>query len=108
MGKHPTAQDQINLFLREAHAGWREITQGKTNEEIGDILGCSRRTVQKHLERIYIKLGVENRTGAATLATEATRTFASPTAQARSCTAHISRKGLPPVETDPLTDTALH
>jgi DNA-binding CsgD family transcriptional regulator len=65
----------MNLFLREAHAGWREITQGKTNEEIGDILGCSCRTVQKHLERIYIKLGVENRTAAATLATEAARTY---------------------------------
>ena len=51
------------------------ITQGKTNEEIGDILGCSRRTVEKHLERIYIKLGFENRTATATLATEAARTY---------------------------------
>lgn len=65
----------MNLFLRKAHAGWREITQGKTNEEIGDIRACSRRTVQKHLERIYIKLGVENRTAPATLATEAARTY---------------------------------
>jgi DNA-binding CsgD family transcriptional regulator len=42
--------------------GW--VAQGKTNPEIGLILGISRRTVQKHLERIYIKLGVENRTAA--------------------------------------------
>ncbi len=43
------------------------VAQGKTNPEIGMILGIIRRTVQKHLERIYIKLGVENRTAAAAL-----------------------------------------
>lgn len=41
------------------------VTQGKTNPEIGTILGISPRTVQKHLERIYARLGVENRTAAA-------------------------------------------
>jgi len=40
------------------------VTQGKTNPEIGTILDISRRTVQKHLERIYARLGVENRTAA--------------------------------------------
>lgn len=66
--------ERFGLAHRETEVlAW--ITQGKTNEEIGEILGCSRRTVQKHLERIYIKLGVENRTVAATFATEAARTY---------------------------------
>jgi DNA-binding NarL/FixJ family response regulator len=41
------------------------ISQGKTNREIGMILTMSPRTVNKHLEQIYKKLGVENRTTAA-------------------------------------------
>ena len=40
------------------------VAQGKTNMEIGSILGLSHRTVQKHLEHIYQKLGVETRTTA--------------------------------------------
>lgn len=41
------------------------IARGKTNREIGLILGTSPRTVNKHLEQIYKKLEVENRTTAA-------------------------------------------
>ena len=41
------------------------VAEGKTNEEIGAILCLSRRTVQKHLEHIFSKLGVETRTAAA-------------------------------------------
>ncbi|ANH08315.1 MULTISPECIES: response regulator [Shinella] len=41
------------------------ISKGKSNRDIGDILGLSARTVTKHLEQIYIKLGVENRASAA-------------------------------------------
>ncbi|MBX3350314.1 MAG: helix-turn-helix transcriptional regulator [Nitrospira sp.] len=37
------------------------LAQGKTNFEIGRILSISPRTVQKHLERVYGKLNVENR-----------------------------------------------
>jgi DNA-binding CsgD family transcriptional regulator len=37
------------------------VAQGKSNPEIGTILGISPRTVQKHLERVYRRLGVENR-----------------------------------------------
>lgn len=63
----------LGLSKRESEVlAW--VGQGKTNEEIGRILGCSHRTVQKHLERVYIKLGVENRTAAAMVATEAART----------------------------------
>lgn len=41
------------------------VAQGKTNRDIGQILGTSPRTVNKHLEHVYIKLGVETRTAAA-------------------------------------------
>lgn len=41
------------------------IAHGKTNREIGQILNMSPRTVNKHLEQIFRKLGVENRTTAA-------------------------------------------
>jgi DNA-binding CsgD family transcriptional regulator len=37
---------------------------GKTDRDIADILGISPRTVHKHLQRIYEKLGVETRTAA--------------------------------------------
>ncbi|MEN3355436.1 MAG: hypothetical protein V7640_3594 [Betaproteobacteria bacterium] len=40
------------------------VTKGKTNPEIAQILGMSARTVQKHLEHVYQKLGVETRTNA--------------------------------------------
>ena len=40
------------------------LARGKTDKDIGDILGISPRTVHKHLQRIYEKLGVETRTAA--------------------------------------------
>ncbi|MDQ0391868.1 response regulator [Labrys monachus] len=47
------------------------IARGKSNRDIGEILGLSPRTVNKHLEQIYVKLGVENRASAAVLANSA-------------------------------------
>lgn len=44
------------------------VAQGKTNRDVGDILGLSPRTVNKHLEHVFVKLGVETRTAAATIA----------------------------------------
>ena len=44
------------------------IANGKTNREIAEILNMSPRTVNKHLEQIFPKLGVENRTSAAGVA----------------------------------------
>ncbi|MEO1679587.1 MAG: DNA-binding response regulator [Pseudomonadota bacterium] len=41
------------------------LTLGKTNRDIGDILDLSSRTVNKHLEAVFQKLGVDNRTTAA-------------------------------------------
>ena len=53
----------LGLTPREAEVlAW--VAQGKTNREAGIILGMSTRTVQKHLERVFNKLGVESRTGA--------------------------------------------
>lgn len=44
------------------------LAKGKTNRDIGDILGMSHRTVNKHLEHIFEKLGVETRAAATALA----------------------------------------
>lgn len=67
----------LGLSKRETEVlAW--AAQGKTNEEIGDILGCRLRTVKKHLERIYLKLGVENRTAAARLVHETVRSARVP------------------------------
>jgi len=41
------------------------ISRGKSNREIGKILDISPRTVNKHLEQVFVKLGVENRAAAA-------------------------------------------
>lgn len=57
----------FRLTTREAEVlHW--VAQGKTNRDIGDILGTSPRTVHKHLEHVFAKLGVETRTSAAAMA----------------------------------------
>lgn len=43
------------------------LARGKTNRDIAEILGMSHRTVNKHLEHIFEKLGVETRAAAAAL-----------------------------------------
>ena len=50
-----------SLTKRELEvAEW--IAAGKRNREIGEILGCSSRTVQKHVQHILEKLHLETRT----------------------------------------------
>jgi DNA-binding CsgD family transcriptional regulator len=57
-------QQTLVLTARESEVLlW--ISRGKSNREIGEILGISPRTVNKHLEQIFVKLGVENRASAA-------------------------------------------
>jgi DNA-binding CsgD family transcriptional regulator len=57
------ALETLGLTAREAEVmSW--VAQGKTAREIGMILGTSTRTVQKHMEHIFEKLGVESRTAA--------------------------------------------
>jgi DNA-binding NarL/FixJ family response regulator len=65
----PEQLEALGLTPREAEVlFW--VAQGKTNPEIGTITGVQLTTVKKHLESIYAKLGVENRTTAAALALE--------------------------------------
>jgi ATP/maltotriose-dependent transcriptional regulator MalT len=45
------------------------LCQGKTNDEIGAILGIAGRTAETHALRLYPKIGVENRYGAITTVT---------------------------------------
>lgn len=60
-------QTKLSLTVREAEVlHW--IASGKTNREIGEILSISPRTVNKHLEQVFQKIGVENRTAAASVA----------------------------------------
>lgn len=61
---------ELGLTTREGEVlSW--LSKGKTNRDIAQILGLSPRTVDKHLEQIYAKLGVENRTAAAAIAVNA-------------------------------------
>jgi DNA-binding response OmpR family regulator/DNA-binding CsgD family transcriptional regulator len=56
-------QAAFELTEREAQVlFW--LSRGKTNQEIAQILEMSPRTVNKHLEPVFRKLGVENRTAA--------------------------------------------
>jgi DNA-binding response OmpR family regulator/DNA-binding CsgD family transcriptional regulator len=56
-------QRVLSLTTRESEVLlW--ISRGKANREIGEILAISPRTVNKHLEQIFVKLGVENRASA--------------------------------------------
>jgi DNA-binding CsgD family transcriptional regulator len=60
-------KQKLTVTLREAEVLlW--IARGKSNRDIAEILKLSPRTVNKHLEQIYAKLGVENRASAAALA----------------------------------------
>jgi len=47
------------------------VAHGKTNREIGEILSLSPRTINKHLEQIYTKIQVDNRTAATSIAIQA-------------------------------------
>jgi DNA-binding response OmpR family regulator/DNA-binding CsgD family transcriptional regulator len=59
-----TLQRAFTLTSREAEVLlW--ISRGKANRDIGEILNISPRTVNKHLEQVFVKLGVENRAAAA-------------------------------------------
>lgn len=65
----PSLLESLGLTRRETEVlFW--IADGKTNQETALILNINPRTVEKHLERIFTKLGVENRTAAAARALE--------------------------------------
>lgn len=65
-----TLQKELNLTVRQSEVlHW--LAEGKSNKEIARILDMGVRTVNKHLEQIFPKLGVENRTAAAAVALRA-------------------------------------
>jgi DNA-binding CsgD family transcriptional regulator len=84
--RHPRSAETIVLWLEvsqtrslSSHRKHGSLTaredevlywlgQGKGNSEIAAILGIACSTVNKHLERVYPKLGVDNRTAAANVA----------------------------------------
>lgn len=64
----------FNLTNRESEVlHW--VILGKTDKSIGEILGTSPRTVNKHMEHVFTKLGVETRTAAASLAVNKLRSL---------------------------------
>ncbi len=63
-------KEHLGLTAREGEVLlW--LARGKANRDIAAILGLSPRTVNKHLESIYDKLGIENRASAAALVVRA-------------------------------------
>ncbi len=63
-------RDALGLTFREAEVLlW--LSQGKSNRDIAEILGLSPRTVNKHLEQMFLKLQVDNRASATALAVRA-------------------------------------
>ena len=60
---------KLGLTPREAEVLYW-LTQGKTSPEIGVIIGTAPNTVKKHVQNLFQKLGVENRTAAAMRALE--------------------------------------
>jgi len=64
--------DALALTPREAEVlFW--ISEGKSNQDIGVILGARPGTIYKNVEHIFGKLNVENRTAAAVIALETYR-----------------------------------
>lgn len=73
-GQIEALQERFELTQRESEVLiW--IAKGKANKDIGEILSLSPRTVNKHLEQIFVKLGVENRASAAVRAAEVIYAF---------------------------------
>jgi DNA-binding CsgD family transcriptional regulator len=63
IGREPRADAAGGLTQREAEVlHW--VAGGKSNDDVARIVGATSATVKKHLENIYDKLGVANRTAA--------------------------------------------
>jgi DNA-binding CsgD family transcriptional regulator len=62
-GSEPASAFNPRLTPREREVlAW--VAAGKTNRDIAAIVGARPRTIDKHLEHIYEKLGVETRVAA--------------------------------------------
>lgn len=67
--------ESMGLTHRETEVlAW--VAEGKTNSDIGIILEISSSTVKKHLEHIFLKVGVETRTAAVAFALRGIRSAA--------------------------------
>jgi DNA-binding CsgD family transcriptional regulator len=64
LGRAGWAPAQAWQLTPREHDVLHWLAAGKTDRDIGAILAISPRTVHKHLQRIYEKLGVETRTAA--------------------------------------------
>ena len=54
---------ELNLTQRQAQVlHW--VAEGKSNDEIATILGCSINTVKMHLKDIFQRLGIHSRSAA--------------------------------------------
>src|SRR5205823_12250496 len=63
--KRPISSESSPLTTRELEVvEW--IVAGKRDREIAEILECSPRTVQKHVQHIFTKLNFETRTSVCT------------------------------------------
>jgi DNA-binding CsgD family transcriptional regulator len=98
VGESHRAAPTAGLTPREQEVlDW--VAAGKSDRQIAAILGASPRTVQKHLEHVYVKLGVENRTAAAMRARMARPSPAAPTVSGpvpKSAVARSRRSGASP------------
>ena len=75
--------ESLGLTPREAEVLlW--VAQGKSNGEIGTILGCAENTIKVHLARIFEKQGFENRNAATVQALEILSRPLRPTTSAAS------------------------
>ena len=68
----PGSLKSVGLTERETEVlTW--VAEGKTNRDVGVILGIKSATVKKHLEHIFRKIGVETRTAAVAFVLRAAR-----------------------------------
>ncbi len=73
-GNEDRLRQSFGLTQRESEVLlW--VSRGKSNKDVGEILGLSPRTVNKHLEQVFAKLGVENRASAAIRAVQVLQTI---------------------------------
>lgn len=56
-------KNRYNLSKREFEV-MEKVSRGKLNKEIADDLKCKLNTVRKHLQHIFFKMRVQNRTEA--------------------------------------------
>lgn len=64
LGNPSTGAELLDLLSNRQREIMHWIAEGKSSAEVGIILGISHRTVEKHLEAVFRRFGVENRIAA--------------------------------------------